>query len=138
MTLTINDVFGADGALQCLAQQKFSAVTALKMSRLRTALATEVKQAHEQRIAIAEKHGKANAETGQFDFDTPAKRQAFAEELEALLATTITVHIDKLPFQSIETLEIQPAVLEGLMPVLFIEEAAGAKPEIVTKKKKVG
>lgn len=138
MTLTINQVFAADGALQWLAQQTFPATTALKVSRLRTALAADVKLAHEQRIAIAQKHGKENKDSGQFEFETPAKRQAFTEELEALLGTTITLHIDKLPFQAIEALEIQPTVLEGLVPVLFIEEAAAAKPEIVGKKKKVG
>lgn len=138
MTLTINQVFAADGALQWLAQQTFPATTALKVSRLRTALAADVKLAHEQRIAIAQKHGKENKDSGQFEFETPAKRQAFTEELEALLGTAITLHIDKLPFQAIEALEIQPTVLEGLVPVLFIEEAAAAKPEIVGKKKKVG
>lgn len=138
MTLTINQVFAADGALQWLAQQTFPATTALKVSRLRTALAADVKLAHEQRIAIAHKHGKENKDSGQFEFETPANRQAFLEELEALLTTAITVHIDKLPFQAIEALEIQPTVLEGLVPVLFIEEAAAAKPEIVGKKKKVG
>ena len=138
MTLTINQVFAADGALQWLAQQTFPATTALKVSRLRTALAADVKLAHEQRIAIAQKHGKENTESGQIEFETPAKRQAFTEELEALLGTAITLHIDKLPFQAIEALEIQPTVLEGLVPVLFIEEAAAAKPEIVGKKKKVG
>lgn len=138
MTLTINQVFAADGALQWLAQQTFPATTALKVSRLRSALAADVKLAHEQRIAIAQKHGKENKDSGQFEFETPAKRQAFTEELEALFGTAITLHIDKLPFQAIEALEIQPAVLEGLVPVLFIEEATAAKPEIVGKKKKVG
>lgn len=138
MTLTINQVFAADSALQWLAQQTFPATTALKVSRLRTALGAEVKLAHEQRIAIAQKHGKENKDSGQFDFEMPADRQAFIAELDPLLATTITVHLDKLPFQAIEALEIQPTVLEGLVPVLFIEETAAAKPEIVGKKKKVG
>lgn len=138
MKLTINQVFAADAALTWLQDQPFGASTALKVARIRATLTNEVKLAHDQRLTIGNRHGKPNPQTNQFEFETPENQMEFFKELKEFGEIEITVHIDPLPLQAIEHVQITPAHIAGLEPLLLIEDAAAAEPEILANKKKVG
>jgi len=133
MKITIAQMYAAIAALESLAAQKFAPVTSLKIARISNKLIAERDVADKQRKAMLDEMGTIKEGGADYDFATPAIKQAFFDRWAELCKTEITVHIDKLPFQALGDREVTPFEMQGLEPFLLIEEAALLKPELVKK-----
>lgn len=136
MKLTIIQVLGAVSALNQLADTKFSAIASFKIARLNARLLPEAELAEKQRKRLIEDSGAKLSEDGtHFAFPDKEAGRKFEEAWKEVCDSEIDVHIDLLPLQALGSVELTPAVVQGLLPILFVEEEAAAKPEIVKKKK---
>lgn len=137
MKITITQLLGGLEALKSIAGEKFSPVTALKIARIAARLQPEAELADAQRKKLLEEFGTLDEKNGAYTFPSVAATKAWEAAWAEVCKSEIDVHVDPLPFQALEKIELSPATMMGLEPLLLIEEAATAKPEIV-KKKKVG
>lgn len=139
MKITIVQVLGAVSALNQLAGKPFPPAASLKIARLASKLIPEAELAEKQRLKLIEDFGATLSEDGKVwkfpDLEAGRKYEAAWKEITD---SEINVHLDALPLQALGDAELTPAVMQGLLPILFVEEEAAAKPELVGKKKKAG
>lgn len=139
MKLTIVQVLGAVSALNQLAGKPFPPVTSLKIARLASKLTPEAELAEKQRQKLIEDMGAKLSKDGKvWEFPSLEVGRKYDEAWKQVTDSEIDIHLDLLPLQALGETELTPAVMQGLLPILFIEEEAAAKPELVNKKKKVG
>lgn len=123
MTLKISELLNCKDGLDKLMAANLPAATSLKVIRLVERISSERETAQKQYFALFEKHGTSDGEKATVP---QANWPAFQAELTPLLDTEITVHIDKIPFPAISELQMSSIELSGILPFLFIEEAAVA------------
>jgi hypothetical protein len=139
MKITILQVLGAMSALNQLAGKPFPPVTSLKIARLASKLTPEAELAEKQRQKLIEESGAKLSKDGTvWEFPDQDAGKTYEAAWKEVVDSEINVHIDPLPLQALGETDVTPAVMQGLMPILFIEEEAAAKPEIVKKKQKAG
>jgi hypothetical protein len=138
MKLTIAQIFAGVSALNELATKPFSPVTSMRIARLSSRLMPEAELAEKERTKLIQESGATLSEDkSHYQFPDAQAGKTFAEQWNQVVQSTVDIHIDPLPLQSLGDTQLTPAVMQGLLPLLFVEEEAG-KPEIVKKAKKVG
>ncbi len=108
----LSDIVNAQGALNELGTQRLVARAGLQIGRALRVVSAELETFNKTRQVLIEKHGGiANPQTNRYDFKDEA---AFNREFQDLLATEITLSVDKIKVDDLADCKIQIATMLAL------------------------
>jgi len=93
-------------------------------------LQREAEPFEEQRLALLKKYAKLNEEGNlafvenkatkqrEAEFASPENREAFEEKFEELVQEEVEIKMDPLSIETLGDIDIKPAVMVGLLPLL--------------------
>jgi hypothetical protein len=110
MKIKVSLLITAVGILKAIDMTKMKLSTSYKVRQILNKCEDAIQDFQAVRINLAEKHGKLNEEETQYEFSTDESREAFQDELSAVMEDEIDmdikpIHIDLLD----DYLDIEPS-----------------------------
>lgn len=114
ITATVGDLVGAGmqlpysdkpSPLDLLAAQPMSPKQSYKLSKIIKAVGAELELYNAEKLKLAEKHGKLNAETQNYDFE-PDAMKLFQEEHRELLPIEVTIPGERISLEELGNIQI--------------------------------
>lgn len=128
ISITITELLNSSDVLQKLSKMELKAKLAWTVGRLLKAVDKELNGFNETRTKLIMKYGEKD-ETGNLKTDengncqiVKESLQAFTDELNELLASSVEINANKLQMDAIENIDFTPAEMTQLEPFIDIEE----------------
>lgn len=100
MKVTLGQLVGSSRALDDLMSQKLPASLSFRLARVGKRVKAEIETYAEQQGKLLEQHARpVEGEVGQFKFETDDERNAYNEQMKALLDTELEINAEPIPIK---------------------------------------